>query len=335
MTDLAKPSILDVAAAVIGQDDSVLVARRAEGQHLAGKWEFPGGKIEKDELPEECLRRELKEELGVMVAVGDYIGESVYHYPGKRVRLLAYHVKLLSLEIVLTVHDRIDWVKIGDLAAMDLAEADIPIALALQQQQLLQSNNSGDYYDLHFQEYSQNTFNLDPASFLSPFIKQLHEGSTVLDIGCGSGRDLLWLRNRGYQVTGFERSSGLAGLARRNSGCPVIEGDFTSHDFSHFEFDGLLLIGALIHLHPLEFPEVLDRISLGTKPGGKMYLTLKEGEGVVQREDGRVDTLWRSEELESIFSDQRFAVLAFSRDISVMGTGEVWLSYLLTCRGGC
>lgn len=135
-------------------------------------------------------------------------------------------------------------------------------------------------------------------------------------------------------MTGFEHSSGLAGLARQNSGCPVIEGDFTSYDFSHFEFDGLLLIGALIHLHPLEFPEILDRISLGMKPGGKMYLTLKEGEGVVQREDGRVDSLWKSEDLERIFSDGGFAVLASSRDISVMDTGEVWLSYLLTCRGG-
>lgn len=175
MTHLIEPPILDVVAAVIGRNDSVLVARRAEGQHLAGKWEFPRGKIEKNESAQECLRRELKEELGAIVEVGEYIGENLYHYPGKRVRLRAYHVKLLSLEIVLTVHDRIDWVKIDDLGAVDLAEADIPIALALQKQQLQQSNNRGDYYDLHFQEYSQNTFNLDPASFLCLFIKELQE----------------------------------------------------------------------------------------------------------------------------------------------------------------
>jgi ADP-ribose pyrophosphatase YjhB (NUDIX family) len=60
MTDLNESSILNVAAAVIGRNGSVLVARRAKGQHLAQKWEFPGGKIEENESPQECLHRELR-----------------------------------------------------------------------------------------------------------------------------------------------------------------------------------------------------------------------------------------------------------------------------------
>jgi 8-oxo-dGTP diphosphatase len=131
MTDLNESPILDVAAAVIGRNGSVLVARRAKGQHLAQKWEFPGGKIEENESPQECLHRELREELGVTVEVGEFIGESVFSYPEKRVRLLAYHVKLLAGDITLTVHDRMHWVKIQDLSTVDLAEADIPIALTL------------------------------------------------------------------------------------------------------------------------------------------------------------------------------------------------------------
>ena len=74
---------IDVVAAVFVENGSVLVARRASGQHLEYKWEFPGGKIEKDETPEECLRRELKEELGVNVEVEDSVGESLFSYPEK------------------------------------------------------------------------------------------------------------------------------------------------------------------------------------------------------------------------------------------------------------
>jgi len=124
---------IDVAAAVFSKDDSVLVARRAPRQHLEKKWEFPGGKIEPGETPEECLRRELKEELGVTVEVGDYVGESLFSYTDKNVRLLAYHVKHLSGDFSLTVHDRIEWVKIRNLGTVDLAEADIPIMCFLQE----------------------------------------------------------------------------------------------------------------------------------------------------------------------------------------------------------
>ena len=142
MTDLKETPLLDVAAAVVSRDGSVLVARRAKGQHLEYKWEFPGGKIEENETPEACLHRELREELGVTVEIGKYIGESIFSYPVKRVRLLAYHVKLLSGDIFLTVHDRIRWVKIQDFPTVDLAEADIPISLILKRQIASQSGQT-------------------------------------------------------------------------------------------------------------------------------------------------------------------------------------------------
>jgi 8-oxo-dGTP diphosphatase len=125
---------IDVVAAVFRQGDLVLVARRAQGQHLEYKWEFPGGKIEENETSEECLCRELKEELGVVVEVGKYVGESIFSYPDKNIRLIAYQVKLLSGNFTLNVHDRIDWVEIKELSAVDLASADIPISLILQNQ---------------------------------------------------------------------------------------------------------------------------------------------------------------------------------------------------------
>jgi 8-oxo-dGTP diphosphatase len=123
---------IDVAAAIFRRGNLVLVARRAQGQHLEFKWEFPGGKIEENETPEECLRREMEEELGVIVEVGDFVGESIFNYSDKAIRLLAYYVELLVGNFLLRVHDKIDWVEIERLHAIDLASADVPISLILQ-----------------------------------------------------------------------------------------------------------------------------------------------------------------------------------------------------------
>ena len=67
-----------------------------------------------------------------------------------------------------------------------------------------------EYYTTHFSQYHEKTFTIDPAPFLSAFAENLKPGAHVLDIGCGSGRDLLWLAQKGLQPTGFEASPGLA-----------------------------------------------------------------------------------------------------------------------------
>lgn len=123
--------IIDVAAAVIKKNSLVLVARRAKGEYLEGKWEFPGGKIELRETPEQCLQRELKEEFAIIARTGAFIGESIFHYPDKSIRLLAYEVIWIKGNFILHVHDTIDWVRPDDILAKEMAAADIPIARML------------------------------------------------------------------------------------------------------------------------------------------------------------------------------------------------------------
>ncbi|MFW8600144.1 (deoxy)nucleoside triphosphate pyrophosphohydrolase [Desulfobacterota bacterium M19] len=123
--------IIDVAAAVIKENSLILVARRAKGEHLEGKWEFPGGKIEPHETPEQCLPRELKEEFAIIARTGAFIGESIFNYPDKSIRLLAYEVVWLWGDFMLHVHDKIDWVRPEDILAKEMAAADMPIARML------------------------------------------------------------------------------------------------------------------------------------------------------------------------------------------------------------
>jgi len=81
-----------VAAAVVIERGRVLVTRRKEGTHLAGAWEFPGGKVEEGEDPREALRRELREELGVEAQVGEIVDVTFHRYEdaGKAVLLLFF-----------------------------------------------------------------------------------------------------------------------------------------------------------------------------------------------------------------------------------------------------
>lgn len=118
---------IDVAAAVIFADDKIFAARRKPGSHLAGYWEFPGGKIEADETPEQCLIRELQEELCITTEVGQYIGESLHDYGTKVVRLMAYKVIHIFGDFKLNDHDQFCWLGINELESINWAPADIPL----------------------------------------------------------------------------------------------------------------------------------------------------------------------------------------------------------------
>ncbi len=117
----------DVTAAVIRENGKVLIAQRAPGEHLETFWEFPGGKIEKGETPEQSLKRELLEELGIDTRIGMFITESCFCYENKNIRLLAYEAENLGGEFSLKVHSAISWVALDDMDNYCLAPADIPI----------------------------------------------------------------------------------------------------------------------------------------------------------------------------------------------------------------
>ncbi len=119
---------IEVAAAVIRREDGqILLARRAAGQAFAGKWEFPGGKIEVGETPEQCLARELHEEFAIKVAVGPYVCSSRTEYPNMIVEMHAYQVRYGGEELHLTDHDAVAWVAPHELSSYEMPEADIPI----------------------------------------------------------------------------------------------------------------------------------------------------------------------------------------------------------------
>jgi len=112
-----------VLAAVIERDDHFLMTRRLEGTHLAGAWEFPGGKCDAGESHEDCLMRELVEELGVRCEVGEEIFTVEHAYPERTVRLHFRRATLLD-EPEPQLGQEMRWVSREDLRSLELPEAD-------------------------------------------------------------------------------------------------------------------------------------------------------------------------------------------------------------------
>ncbi len=119
-------SAIVVCCAIIRKGTRFLIARRSEG-HLKGKWEFPGGKVEEDETPEEALEREIHEEFLVRIKVGQRLSTSVFDYGTKVVELIPFVAEIVSGDLRPQDHDAVEWIGVDDFEKFDIAPADVPI----------------------------------------------------------------------------------------------------------------------------------------------------------------------------------------------------------------
>jgi len=142
MKKKANPQI--VTAAVIEKNGHILIAKRKKGKRHVGNWEFPGGTLEEGETYEQCLKRELQEELAITSEIGDLICSNEYDYtPDWTVKLLVYRATVVSGAFNLNDHEEIRWVKPEDLVRYDFPEADRPIVEKL----ILEKRKHSKTYD--------------------------------------------------------------------------------------------------------------------------------------------------------------------------------------------
>jgi 8-oxo-dGTP diphosphatase len=124
MINTNHSDIVKVTAAILVKDNKILIARRGPDDRPADKWEFPGGKIEGRETPEQCLKREMKEEFDIDVSVGEYLGSSIYHYDHMSIELLAFRTYWDGGIVRLNAHNDFKWISIEQLDGFDFAPAD-------------------------------------------------------------------------------------------------------------------------------------------------------------------------------------------------------------------
>jgi len=122
---------IEVAAAVIIQDNKVFAAQRGDGGEMARKWEFPGGKLEQAERGEDAIVREIFEELGTEITVRSHLISVEHQYKSFSLTLHGYLCDIVEGPLVLTEHLDFKWLDKDQLYSVPWAEADLPIVKAI------------------------------------------------------------------------------------------------------------------------------------------------------------------------------------------------------------
>lgn len=117
---------INVVAAVIRDGDRIFATQRGYGKYK-DYWEFPGGKIEKNETPEEALKREIREELDTEIAVGELIDTIEYDYPEFHLCMKCFWAKVVSGGLLLKEHEAAKWLTAGELYSVNWLPSDLTL----------------------------------------------------------------------------------------------------------------------------------------------------------------------------------------------------------------
>ena len=113
----------EVVAAILHRDEAYFATQRGYGE-FEGMWEFPGGKIEPDESPEDALKREIQEELGIDITIDEFLCTTNYDYPSFHLTMHCYICSIEAGEIVLREHKSARWLRSEELGSVEWLPAD-------------------------------------------------------------------------------------------------------------------------------------------------------------------------------------------------------------------
>ena len=142
-----------------------------------------------------------------------------------------------------------------------------------------------DYYNHNAEQFYDSTVKVEMESIYAPFLRYLPEHGSILDLGCGSGRDTLAFLQKAYQVEAIDYSESLVKKAQELTGLPVRHQSFYELDEEN-KYDGVWACASLLHCERQKLPEVLSRILRTLKAGGVLYMSFKYG-STDREKDGR------------------------------------------------
>ncbi len=190
-----------------------------------------------------------------------------------------------------------------------------------------------DYYNLNAESYISNTVGADVSDLYAHFEPLLQTGASILDLGCGSGRDSRHFLDAGFRVTAIDGSSEFCRLASAYLGMPVRQLLFSELDYEA-EFDAVWACASLLHVPRNELYSVLGLVVKALKPGGILYMSFKYGSE--QRESGgRLFSDYSERDIEWIGqADPDLIYLShwISGDVRQDRSGERWLNLLFRKR---
>lgn len=187
-----------------------------------------------------------------------------------------------------------------------------------------------DYYNKHAAQYYDNTVELNMEEILERFIELLPEDAEVLDLGCGSGRDSLYMLENGFDVTAIDGSEELCELASIHIGQDVLFMNFEEIEFVDV-FDGVWACASLVHIEKNKIKQILDKIFRSLHEEGILYFSVLEGEFEGVR-NGRYFSDYRTKELRELLEDyERIEIIDIFKtdDIRKDRKEKKWINVLV------
>ena len=187
-----------------------------------------------------------------------------------------------------------------------------------------------EYYEKNAHDFASSTADIDFFELQVTFLSGLKEDASILDFGCGSGRDTLCFMQRGYSVTALDGSAELCKLASEKTGIPVIQMDFNDFDEKDM-YDGIWACSSILHLPKNELKIVLKHMEQALHIGGIIYASFKYGDFSGMR-NGRFFTDFTENSFREFISDVKelsIEKLWITEDVRPGRQDEKWLNMLL------
>ncbi len=179
-----------------------------------------------------------------------------------------------------------------------------------------------DFYESNAEGYCESTFDIDMSESRGVFLNLLEKGSSVLDLGCGSGRDAKAFADEGMVVTAVDGSPAMCRIAARNTRLEVRNIRFSELDYDG-DFDAVWACASLLHVPLAELPGVLESVNRALKKWGLFFCCFKKGFG--ERTDGeRHYTDFLSDQLSEMLSSNGFLPVRIWESAGTNGT--VWVN---------
>ncbi len=194
-------------------------------------------------------------------------------------------------------------------------------------------NTTLAYYNKNYEAFISDTLEVDMTNLYQLFEKELLEGSKILDLGCGSGRDSLYFERKGYRVTAVDGSIELCKHARSLVDCEVLHMSFEDITFED-RFDAIWACASLLHIPKVKLPSLFTKLCKSLKSGGVLYCSFKYGDFEGER-NGRYFTNMTEISFPLLLVNTpalSISSFAITGDLRNGRTDEKWLNIIIKKR---